>query len=108
VTLTTPPAALSAPLAATALATTEPTPTTSGVGPSVQIGAFASMDLVNSGWSAAAEAASVAGHPRVVQPVQKGGHTLLRTLVTGFSSASAAGEFCSQLKAKGLECFVRR
>jgi outer membrane biosynthesis protein TonB len=75
----------------------------------VQIGAFSSQALADKGWSDAAAIApgAAAGKGKQVEEIEKDGHTLFRTAVTGFSSREAAAGFCSQLKAAGKSCFVK-
>ena len=76
---------------------------------SVQIGAFSSQALADKGWNDAAKIApgAAAGKGKKVEAVAKGGATLYRTTVTGFSSRAAATAFCDQLKAAGKSCFVK-
>jgi hypothetical protein len=76
---------------------------------SVQIGAFSSQALADKGWNDAAKIApgAAAGKGKKVEAVAKGGATLYRTTVTGFSSRAAADAFCNQLKAAGKSCFVK-
>jgi hypothetical protein len=42
-----------------------------------------------------------------VEKIEKDGHTLYRTAVTGFGSKAEAAEFCAKLKAAGKACFVK-
>nr|MEA2799042.1 hypothetical protein [Phenylobacterium sp.] len=75
----------------------------------VQIGAFSSQSLADKGWSDAAAIAPgpAAGKGKSVEKVEKDGHTLFRTQVTGFSSRADASAFCGKLKAAGKACFVK-
>lgn len=75
----------------------------------VQIGAFSSQALADKGWSDAAAIAPgpAAGKGKSVEKVQKDGHTLFRTQVTGFASRADAAAFCARLKAAGKACFVK-
>ena len=75
----------------------------------VQIGAFSSQALADKGWNDAAGLAPglAAGKGKSVEKVEKDGHTLFRTQVTGFASRDAASAFCAKLKAAGKACFVK-
>ncbi len=75
----------------------------------VQIGAFSSQALADKGWSDAAAIAPgpAAGKGKSVEKVEKDGHTLFRTQVTGFASRADASAFCAKLKAAGKACFVK-
>jgi hypothetical protein len=75
----------------------------------VQIGAFSSQALADKGWSDAAAIAPgpAAGKGKSVEKVEKDGHTLFRTQVTGFASRADATAFCGKLKAAGKACFVK-
>jgi hypothetical protein len=75
----------------------------------VQIGAFSSAALADKGYQdvAALEPATIRGRGKHVEAVQKDGHTLYRTSVTGFADREQAGAFCDALKAKGRICFVK-
>jgi hypothetical protein len=102
-----PPPAAAKPVAAKPA---EPKPAaTAGGAASVQIGAFSSQALADKGWNDAARIApgAAAGKGKKVEAVAKGGATLYRTTVTGFSSRAAADAFCNQLKAAGKSCFVK-
>ncbi|MFN3514045.1 MAG: SPOR domain-containing protein [Phenylobacterium sp.] len=85
-----------------------PAPAASGVA-AVQIGAVSSEALADRAWNEAIRAAPTlgAGKGKRVEPVERDGTTLYRTLVTGFSSRGDAQAFCDQLKAAGKSCFVR-
>ena len=76
----------------------------------VQIGAFASADLADKGWSsvAAAMPAGMAGKSKRVQKVEVNGKTFYRSFVAGFSSRADAQSFCQALAAKGRGCLVKR
>jgi hypothetical protein len=115
-----PPAALVPTSAAPAVAaprplssggTTAPAPTDAPApgGARVQIGAFSSAALADKGWRdvAALEPVGVRGRGKHVEAVEKDGHTLYRTSVTGFADRDAAAAFCDALKAKGRICFVK-
>lgn len=86
----------------------KPAATASGVA-GVQIGAFSSKALADSGWNDAARIApgAIAGKGKSVEPVQVNGSTLYRTTVTGFASRAEAKAFCDKLKAAGKNCFVK-
>ncbi len=75
----------------------------------VQIGAFSSTALADKGWGDVSSTMSgeMAGKSKRVEALEKGGSTLYRTSVTGFSSRAAATAFCDGLKAKGKICFVK-
>jgi hypothetical protein len=75
----------------------------------VQIGAFSSQALADKGWSDAAATApgAAAGKGKSVEKVEKDGHTLFRTKVTGFASRADATAFCAKLKGAGKACFVK-
>ena len=99
-----PPAAPAKPVAAKP----EPAAKAAGVA-AVQIGAFSSQALADKGWSDAAAIAPgpAAGKGKSVEKVEKDGHTLFRTQVTGFTSRADASAFCAKLKAAGKACFVK-
>jgi cell division septation protein DedD len=102
------PAAKAPPPAKPAAAKPAPGAKTAGVA-AVQIGAFSSQALADKGWS---DAAAIAPGPAVgkgksVEKVEKDGHTLFRTQVTGFASRGDASAFCGRLKAAGKACFVK-
>jgi hypothetical protein len=75
----------------------------------VQIGAFSSAALADKGYADVSTlmGLSIGGKGKHVEPVDKDGHTLYRTSVTGFSDRAAAAAFCDALKAKGKICFVK-
>jgi hypothetical protein len=87
----------------------EPIGTADSGGPAVQIGAFSSQALADRGWNDAAAIApgAAAGKGKSVEKVDKDGHTLFRTQVTGFASRADAAAFCAKLKAAGKACFVK-
>jgi hypothetical protein len=76
---------------------------------SVQIGAVSSTALADKAWSEAVAAAPglAAGKGKGVERIEKDGHVLYRTAVTGFASKADAAAFCSKLKAAGKACFVK-
>lgn len=76
---------------------------------SVQIGAVSSTTLADKAWSDAVAAAPglAAGKGKGVEKIDKDGHTLYRTAVTGFASKTEAAAFCAKLKAAGKACFVK-
>ena len=80
-----------------------------GGGAVVQIGAFSSAALADKGYGDVSSlmGLSIGGKAKHVEPVDKEGHTLYRTSVTGFSDRTAATAFCDALKAKGKICFVK-
>ncbi|MDB5466821.1 MAG: sporulation protein, partial [Phenylobacterium sp.] len=85
-----------------------PAPKASGAA-GVQIGAFSSQALADKGWNDAVGIAPgpAAGKGKSVERVEKDGHTLFRTTVTGFASRTEAAAFCGKLKAAGKACFVK-
>jgi hypothetical protein len=92
------------------LAAPPPAPTSGATGAAaVQIGAFSSQALADKGWNDAAAIApgAAAGKGKHVEQIQKDGHTLFRTTVTGFASHADATAFCERLKAAGKACFVK-
>jgi hypothetical protein len=78
-------------------------------GTMVQIGAFSSQAIADTGWNDAVAVAPglAAGKGKTVEKVEKDGHTLFRTTVTGFADRAAASAFCGKLKAAGKACFVK-
>ena len=102
------PAAPAPKPAAAAPATPKPAAGASGAA-GVQIGAFSSKALADSGWNDAARISpgKIAGKGKTVEPVQVNGSTLFRTTVTGFASKAEAKAFCDDLKAAGKNCFVK-
>jgi len=119
-----PPAAIPTPKAAAPVAKTPPpaakvekpvakaapAPAAKAAGvAAVQIGAFSSQALADKGWNDAAALApgQAAGKGKSVEKIEKDGHTLFRTQVTGFASRDAASAFCAKLKAAGKACFVK-
>jgi hypothetical protein len=76
---------------------------------SVQIGAVSSTALADKAWSEAVAAAPglAAGKGKGVERIEKDGHVLYRTAVTGFPSKADAAAFCAKLKAAGKACFVK-
>ena len=83
--------------------------TTPASGVRVQIGAFSSAALADKGYADVSTlmGLSIGGKAKHVEPVDKDGHTLYRTSVTGFSDRAGATAFCDALKAKGKICFVK-
>ena len=75
----------------------------------VQIGAVSSTALAEKAWNDAVAAAPglAAGKGKGVEKIDKDGHTLYRTSVTGFASKAEAAAFCAKLKAAGKACFVK-
>jgi hypothetical protein len=75
----------------------------------VQIGAVSSTALADKAWSEAVAIAPglAAGKGKGVEKIEKDGHTLYRTAVTGFASRAEAAGFCAKLKAAGKACFVK-
>lgn len=75
----------------------------------VQIGAFSSSAQADKGWNDAARVSpsKVLGKGKKVETVDKDGHTLYRTFVTGFASRDDAQAFCEDLKSAGKPCIVR-
>ena len=67
----------------------------------VQIGAFSSSALAEAGWDDVRrlEPDAMAGKGRRVEPVERGGQTFYRSLVTGFPSRASAADFCDRLRA---------
>jgi hypothetical protein len=75
----------------------------------VQIGALSSTALADKAWGEAVAAAPglAAGKGKGVERIEKDGHVLYRTAVTGFAGKSEAAAFCAKLKAAGKACFVK-
>jgi hypothetical protein len=75
----------------------------------VQIGAVSSTGLADKAWSEAVGVAPglAAGKGKGVERIEKDGHVLYRTAVTGFASKTEAAAFCAKLKAAGKACFVK-
>lgn len=75
----------------------------------VQIGAFSSSAQADKGWNDAARVSPsrMLGKGKKVETVDKDGHTLYRTFVTGFGSRDDAQAFCEDLKSAGKPCIVR-
>jgi len=96
------------PKPAPVVAKPAPAPAAGGAA-AVQIGAFSSSALADSGWADAGRIApgAIAGKGKKVEAIQKDGSTLYRTQVTGFASRADATAFCNQLKAAGKNCFVK-
>ena len=94
--------------AASAESKPEPVKAAHGVA-SVQIGAVSSTELADKTWSQAVAAAPglAAGKGKGVEKIEKDGHVLYRTAVTGFASKADAAAFCGKLKAAGKACFVK-
>lgn len=86
-----------------------PPAATSGGSFGVQIGAYGTTALADSEYSKVAGGfpGPLAGKSKVVQPVERNGATLYRTIVSGFGSRDQASAFCGQLKAAGRDCIVR-
>lgn len=78
-------------------------------GAAVQIGAVSSTALADKAWSEAVGIAPglAAGKGKGVERIEKDGHVLYRTAVTGFPSKTEAAAFCAKLKAAGKACFVK-
>jgi len=76
---------------------------------SVQIGAVSSTALADKAWSEAVAVSPgmAAGKGKGVEKIDKDGHVLYRTAVTGFASRAQAAAFCAKLKAAGKACFVK-
>ncbi|CAN7245679.1 SPOR domain-containing protein [Phenylobacterium sp. LjRoot225] len=81
---------------------------TAGVA-AVQIGAVSSTALADKAWNDAVGLAPglAAGKGKGVERIEKDGHVLYRTAVTGFASRTDAAAFCAKLKAAGKACFVK-
>lgn len=86
-----------------------PAPAVAKGGAAVQIGAVSSTALADKAWSEAVHLAPglAAGKGKGVERIEKDGHVLYRTAVTGFASKSEAAAFCAKLKAAGKACFVK-
>jgi hypothetical protein len=98
------------PAARPAKAAAEPAPAKAAHGAaSVQIGAVSSTALADKAWNDAVAAAPglAAGKGKGVEKIDKDGHVLYRTAVTGFASKADAAAFCAKLKAAGKACFVK-
>jgi hypothetical protein len=103
------PAPKAAPAPPKPVATATPAPKATAGAAGVQIGAFSSAALADKGWNDAVAVAPgpAAGKGKSVEKVEKDGHTLFRTTVTGFASKAEAAAFCGKLKAAGKACFVK-
>jgi hypothetical protein len=90
-------------------ATSESAKAAVGGGAAVQIGAVSSTALSETAWKEAVAVAPglAAGKGKGVEKIDKDGHVLYRTAVTGFASRAEAGAFCAKLKAAGKACFVK-
>jgi hypothetical protein len=75
----------------------------------VQIGAFSSTALADTGYAdvSAALSGRMAGKSKHVLAVDKDGKTLFRTWVAGFATRADAVSFCEALKAKNKSCIVK-
>jgi outer membrane biosynthesis protein TonB len=78
-------------------------------GVAVQIGAVSSTALADKAWNEAIAAAPGlgAGKGKGLEKIDKDGHVLYRTTVTGFADKAQAAQFCTRLKAAGKACFVK-
>jgi hypothetical protein len=82
----------------------------SSSGAVVQIGAFSSTALADTGYADVSKALSgrMSGKSKHVLPVTTAnGKTLFRTWVSGFSTRADANAFCEALKAKNKTCIVK-
>jgi len=86
-----------------------PAPARTSGGAAVQIGAVSSTALADAAWKDAVRIAPglAAGKGKGVEKIDKNGHVLFRTAVTGFASKTEAAAFCAKLKAAGKACFVK-
>jgi hypothetical protein len=75
----------------------------------VQIGAVSSTAIAEKVWNEAVAVAPGlgAGKGKGLEKIEKDGHVLYRTAVTGFASKAEAAAFCAKLKAAGKACFVK-
>jgi hypothetical protein len=106
-----PPPAKPAPVKAAAaepVKASTPAKSSHGVA-AVQIGAVSSTALADKAWSEAVGLAPglAVGKGKGVEKIDKDGHVLYRTAVTGFASKADAAAFCARLKAAGKACFVK-
>jgi len=87
----------------------QPAPAKANGVAAVQIGAVSSTALAAKAWDDAVGLAPglAAGKGKGVERIEKDGHVLYRTAVTGFASKSDAAAFCARLKAAGKACFVK-
>jgi hypothetical protein len=87
----------------------KPVAAKSGGVAAVQIGAVSSTALAAKAWDEAVGLAPglAAGKGKGVEKIEKDGHVLYRTAVTGFASKADAAAFCARLKAAGKACFVK-
>lgn len=105
-----PPIARPAPPKPVAAKPAAPEPAAVGKGGAVvQIGAVSSTELADKAWTEAVHAVPglAAGKGKGVEKIEKDGHVLYRTAVTGFASKTDAAAFCAKLKATGKACFVK-
>ncbi|MDB5446923.1 MAG: hypothetical protein JWQ97_2240, partial [Phenylobacterium sp.] len=86
-----------------------PAPAKVAGGAAVQIGAVSSTAIADKAWNEAVAVAPglAAGKGKGVEKIEKGGHVLYRTAVTGFATKADAAAFCGKLKAAGKACFVK-
>lgn len=75
----------------------------------VQLGAFASLEQAERGWSAAKQRYTLAGDrtPLTTRISIPGKGNFHRLSVSGFETRSQAIQLCATIKAKGGACFVR-
>lgn len=75
----------------------------------VQLGAFASLDQAQRGWSLAKQRYTLAGDrtPLTTRISIPGKGTFHRLSVSGFETRGQATQLCATIKAKGGACFVR-
>ncbi|CAN5270734.1 cell division protein FtsN [soil metagenome] len=95
-----------APVAKTPAATPVPAPSSTAM---AQIGAFSSNELANAGWNKVARMmpGDMVGKTKTVEPVERDGKTLYRTIVGGFASRADAEAFCKGLQGRGEVCQVK-
>jgi hypothetical protein len=77
---------------------------------SVQFGSYNSRDAALAAQKRlqAGHPSLFAGRPFVVLAAEVNGKTMYRLRITGFTSGSEAGGFCSNAKSDGLDCFIAK
>ena len=108
------PAAVRAPMKAQAsslrpVAVWKPVEQTNGSSWVVQLGAYASRDGANAGWTTLVRRNNSLGQfPVVHSDAMVGGRQFYRVAIAGFSDRAGAERICASLRARGGVCFVRQ
>lgn len=87
----------------------EAAPKAAAGGAMVQIGAYSTTGMADSGWNEVAKLmpGQMAGKTKVVEKLDRDGKTLYRTLIGGFSTHADAERLCLALLSKGRDCSVK-